>query len=173
MNLRTGVGRIPTAAALASALVVLATGVPAVAQDAPKTRKVAAGPQYGANAFHRMMLGASYRALWTTPIEVEVLDLAAEAGGLTPARRVGGQQTKGLAFSDRSGRSYTFRSLDKDPSNIPPRSRRHVRRAAGTGPDGVAAPGSVRRAPSGFCPRSIRRGLYNLLPRQWEDRWHW
>jgi len=49
-----------------------------------------------------------------------VLDLSTEAGGLTPARRVGGQQTKGLALSDGHGRSYTFRSLDKDPSNILP-----------------------------------------------------
>jgi hypothetical protein len=100
--------------------VALALGVPALAQDAPQKRKVAAGPQYRANGFHRAMLGGSYRALWTTPIEVEVLDLAREAGGLTPGFRVGGQQTKGLALSDRDGRSYTFRGLDKDPAEILP-----------------------------------------------------
>ncbi|HSD26536.1 MAG TPA: hypothetical protein VLL75_04485 [Vicinamibacteria bacterium] len=33
---------------------------------------------------------------------------------------MGGQQTKGLALTDARGRSYTFRSLDKDPSNILP-----------------------------------------------------
>jgi hypothetical protein len=122
MNLRTGFGRFPATAALVPALVTLALAVPALApaQGAPKTRKVAAGPQYGANGFHRAMLGASYRALWTRPVEVEVLDLAAEAGGLTVVRRVGGQQTLGLALAGKDGRSYTFRGLDKDPSNILP-----------------------------------------------------
>ncbi len=122
MKLRTGVGLIPAAAALVPALVALGLAVPALApaQGAPKTRKVAAGPQYGAHGLHRAMLGASYRALWTTPVEVEVLDLGTEASGVTLVRRVGGQQTKGLALADRDGRSYTFRSLDKDPSNILP-----------------------------------------------------
>jgi hypothetical protein len=67
-----------------------------------------------------MMLGSSYRALWTTPVEVEELDLATEAGGLSIVRRVGGQQTLGLALAGQNGRSYTFRGLDKDPSNILP-----------------------------------------------------
>lgn len=122
MNLRTGFGRFPSTAALVPALVALALAVPALApaQGAPKTRKVAAGPQYGANGFHRAMLGASYRALWTTPVEVEELDFATEAGGLTPRFRVGGKQTKGLALVGRDGRSYTFRGLDKDPTNILP-----------------------------------------------------
>ena len=84
------------------------------------TETVTVGPQYGANGLHSAMLGSSYRRLWTTPITVEVLDLAAEAGGLTPERRVGGQQTKGLALHGPDGRSYTFRSIDKDPSNILP-----------------------------------------------------
>ena len=122
MNPRISVDRTPATRALVPAVVALALAVPALAlaPDAPQRRKVTAGPQYGGNGFHRAMLGSSYRALWTTPIEVEVLDLSAEAGGLTPARRVGGQQTMGLALSDRDGRSYTFRSLDKDPTNILP-----------------------------------------------------
>ena len=41
-------------------------------------------------------------------------------GGLTPVRRVGGQQTKGLALVGKDGRSYTFRGVEKDPSNILP-----------------------------------------------------
>ena len=42
------------------------------------------------------------------------------AGGPAPVRRVGGQQTLGLALAGQDGRSYTFRGLDKDPSNILP-----------------------------------------------------
>ena len=53
-----------------------------------------------------------------TPVSVEVLDLGKEAGGLTPARRVGGQQTKGLALTGADGRSYTFRGLEKDASHL-------------------------------------------------------
>ncbi len=115
---RVEVGGFLTIAGLLTAVLALARTTPA--QDAPTTRKVAAGPQYGAGGFHRMMLGADYRKLWTTPIEVEVLDLGREGGGITAERRVGGQQTKGLAFKDRNGRSYTFRGLDKDPTNILP-----------------------------------------------------
>lgn len=101
---------------LALAMFVLASP----ASAAPGGSRTAVGPQYAAGAFHKAMLGRSYRELWATPIEVEELDLAAEAGGLTPVRRVGGQQTKGVALRGRDGRSYTFRSLDKDPSNILP-----------------------------------------------------
>jgi hypothetical protein len=98
----------------------LALGIPALAQGGEQKREVAPGPQYRAGGFHRAMLGSSYRALWATPVAVEVLDLATEAGGLTVVRRVGGQQTLGLALAGQDGRSYTFRGLDKDPTNILP-----------------------------------------------------
>ncbi len=87
---------------------------------APKTREVVVGARYAAGSFHAAMLGRSYRDLWTRAVEVEELDLASEAGGLTAVRRVGGQQTRGLALKGRDGRSYTFRGLDKDPTNILP-----------------------------------------------------
>jgi hypothetical protein len=107
--------RVGSALAVALALVV-----PAPAQEEPQKPTVAPGPQYRAGGFHRAMLGSSYRELWATPVTVEVLDLAREAGGLTVVRRVGGQQTLGLALAGQDGRSYTFRGLDKDPSNILP-----------------------------------------------------
>ncbi len=87
---------------------------------APVMRTVIAGEQYGAGAFHRFLLGSDYRDLWTTPVRVRELDMRAFAGGLTPTRRVGGQQTRGLAMKGADGRSYTFRGLDKDPSEILP-----------------------------------------------------
>ncbi|HEY8232105.1 MAG TPA: hypothetical protein VIJ10_05550 [Vicinamibacteria bacterium] len=99
-------------------LLTLAAG--SAAQEKPRTERVTGGAEYGAGGFHRAMLGASYRDLWTTPVEAEVLDLSREAGGVTPVRRVGGQQTKGLAFVGKDGRSYTFRGVEKDPSNLLP-----------------------------------------------------
>ncbi len=83
-----------------------------------ENRTLVADPQYAASGAHRLFWGDDYRELWTAPATFEVLDLAKEAGGLAPVRRVGGQQTKGLALKGRDGRSYTFRGLDKDPSAL-------------------------------------------------------
>jgi len=90
----------------------------AAAQDQPKTERVTTGPEYSAGGFHRAMLGSSYRDLWTTPVVLPVLDLSKEGGGgLKPVRRVGGQQTKGLALVGQDGRAYTFRGVEKDLSD--------------------------------------------------------
>ena len=85
-----------------------------------RTMTVVAGEHYQAGGFHRFLLGADYRSLWTAPIEVRELDLRAFAGGLRAVRRVGGQQTLGLALKGADGRDYTFRGLDKDPTEILP-----------------------------------------------------
>jgi len=42
---------------------------------------VAAGPQYEAGGFHEVLFGKGYRDLWTTPIEVPVLDLQKTEAG--------------------------------------------------------------------------------------------
>jgi Omp85 superfamily domain len=90
------------------------------AADAPRMHTVVAGEHYRAGSVHRFLLGDDYRKLWTTPIEVPELDMRAFAGGLRPVRRVGGQQTHGLAMEGADGRAYTFRGLDKDPTEILP-----------------------------------------------------
>ncbi|HVR72635.1 MAG TPA: hypothetical protein VMT87_17500 [Vicinamibacteria bacterium] len=86
-----------------------------------ETRRVIAGREsYRASGFHELWFGAGYRALWTTPIEVPLLDLRTFAGGLAPVRQVGSLQSLGLAMKGADGRSYTFRLLDKDPTKILP-----------------------------------------------------
>jgi hypothetical protein len=104
-------------AAISALAMLLGARSPAVAQ-APARQTVVAGGRYQAGGFIRVMLGTDYRQLWATPVSAEVLDLAKEAGGLKPVRRVGGQQTKGLALVGADGRSYTFRGLDKDASHL-------------------------------------------------------
>ncbi len=89
-----------------------------------ETRRVIAGERYKVSGFHELLLGKDYRDLWTTPIEVEVLDLNSYAGGLRPVRSVGGMQTLGLAMEGADGRSYTFRGVDKDPTSLLPPSFR-------------------------------------------------
>ncbi|HET7746665.1 MAG TPA: hypothetical protein VFM29_05155, partial [Vicinamibacteria bacterium] len=109
---------------LLAAAVATASPSPAAPPPPPEhghaTATVVAGSRYGAGALHRALLGRDYRDLWTTPVEVEVLDLRRFAGGLTPTRRVGGAQTKGLGLRGADGRDYTFRSVDKDPSELLP-----------------------------------------------------
>jgi len=79
-----------------------------------ETREMVADPSLGAGPVKRFLVGADYRDLWATPIDVEVLDLSTEAGGLKPLFRVGGAQTFGLAMKGADGKSYTFRSLIKE-----------------------------------------------------------
>ncbi|NIM96889.1 MAG: hypothetical protein GTO24_02025, partial [candidate division Zixibacteria bacterium] len=83
---------------------------------------MAAGERYKASGFHELLLGKDYRDLWTAAIQVEVLDLRNFAGGLRPVMRIGGKQTLGLAMKGADGRDYTFRGIDKDPTQFLPPS---------------------------------------------------
>src|SRR5262245_34531203 len=88
------------------------------------TVRIAAGPEYDAGFFHRFFFGSRYRELWATPIEVQVLDLDAYAGGLRATRKGGGEQTKSLRLQGADGKEYSFRSVNKDPSGaLPPELR--------------------------------------------------
>jgi len=80
--------------------------------------RAAASERYRANRAFRFTLGGGYRDLWEAEIELPVLDLAREGGGLVPTRRFGGLQTAVLGFKAPDGRSYTFRGTDKDPSAV-------------------------------------------------------
>jgi hypothetical protein len=93
------------------------------ADSAAPARRVTVvpGARYKAGWLHRFFFGGHYRDLWTTPIEVELLDLDTFAGGLTATKRGGGEQTKSLRFKAADGRQYAFRSIDKDPTPaLPP-----------------------------------------------------
>ena len=82
---------------------------------------------YQAGFLHRLLLGDLNRDLWSIPVEAEVLDLGAFAGGLTPTRRGGGAQTPSLRFLTPDGLEYRFRSLDKDASQgLDPQLRRTI-----------------------------------------------
>lgn len=84
----------------------------------PRFVTATAGPRYGAGWLHRLLFGADYRPLWTTPIEVEVLNLRTYAGGLQPVRRGGHSETTSLHLAAADGRKFAFRSVDKDPSQV-------------------------------------------------------
>jgi len=92
--------------------------------DQPSTTTVVAEAGYQAGGFHRFLFGDDYRDVWATPIEVEVLDLTCEAGGLEPVKQVGQLQTPGLAMIGADGRTYTFRGVNKDPTRVLPEGLR-------------------------------------------------
>ncbi len=81
-----------------------------------ETHVVVPGERFRAGALGRWLRGAAYRDLWTTPIEVTVLDLDRVGDGLTPLRTGGFGQSISLHFTGADGRRYTVRSLDKDPT---------------------------------------------------------
>ena len=99
---------------------MIAVGMLASAAGAQETKVVAVGPQYAAGGAQRFWFGEGYRDLWTTPVELPVLDLKTTAGGLTPVRVVGQAQSVGLAMRGADGKAYTFRSLHKHPERMLP-----------------------------------------------------
>ena len=73
------------------------------------------GSRYRRSGISAALAGRHYRDLWTTPIRVPVVNLQRFAGGLTPVEAHTGHQTQSLRFRGADGRSYQFRSVDKDP----------------------------------------------------------
>ena len=93
-------------------------GAAAPASEPSGTRTVAPGPQYQAGWLSRFVLGEQWRDMWTTPIEVPVLDLHTFDGGLRPQRRGGGLQTTNLRLKSANGHAWVFRSVDKDATGL-------------------------------------------------------
>lgn len=70
------------------------------------------GSRYRAGGLHRFLFGTRYRALWTRPVRVPVLDLATFAGGLRPVGRAGDQRSRSLRLIGADGREYLLRPAD-------------------------------------------------------------
>jgi hypothetical protein len=81
---------------------------------------VVPGPDYAAGGLHRFFWGDHYRDIWTTEVQVPVLDLGRYAGGLDPLSSGGGLQTKSLWLGGADGKTYAFRSLYKTPTELVP-----------------------------------------------------
>lgn len=87
---------------------------------------VVPSPRYDAGPVRAFFLGRGYRALWTAPVAVPVVDLERTAGGLTVLRRGGGTQTQSLHLAGGDGHFYVLRSVDKDISPLLPRPMRRT-----------------------------------------------
>ncbi|UCF20675.1 MAG: BamA/TamA family outer membrane protein [Gemmatimonadota bacterium] len=102
-------------------LVLLPTA--ALAQDpkpVPDSAIVVPGARYAVSGLRQFFWGKRYRGAWTTPAKLEVLDLDSFAGNLEPVRKLSGRQTHFLILRGADGKSYAFRSVDKDPTSVLP-----------------------------------------------------
>jgi hypothetical protein len=96
-------------------LAALAASAHAAEQVAAEGVVVTPGPEYRASWPFRAFFGGPWRDDWTTAIRARKLDLSTFDGGLTPVRKGGGQQTSSLHLESANGRTWSFRSVDKDP----------------------------------------------------------
>jgi hypothetical protein len=87
---------------------------------------VAGNPKLDGNGFKRFLIGRNYRAEWTQPLRVRVLDMSKEQGGLKPLKQGGGKQTKSLQVEDKSGKQWAFRSIQKNPEAAIPADLRQT-----------------------------------------------
>ncbi|QQS37550.1 MAG: BamA/TamA family outer membrane protein [Ignavibacteriales bacterium] len=86
---------------------------------------VTPGAEYEAGFLHEFFFGSHWRDVWTTPLEVEVLDLDKFEGGIVPIKKGGGFQTKSLQFKTKDGFIWKFRSINKDPKKVLPEDLRN------------------------------------------------
>lgn len=93
---------------------------PLVVNQEDSTVLVAAGKNYQAGELKRKLLGDHYRDVWAAPVEVPIVNLKTEKGGLDILRRGGGMQTYSLKLEAADGKLYGFRSIQKDPSPVLP-----------------------------------------------------
>src|SRR5215471_6761391 len=109
----------------AGAISVVLLACQSHASEPARTAIVEPGAGYSMGWLGRLFLGWEWRDLWTTPIEVPVLDLGSFDGGLTPDREGGGLETSSLHFKSGNGRHWAFRSVDKDLTRVLPPEARH------------------------------------------------
>lgn len=86
------------------------------------TLTLVAGNQYKAGSFKQFVFGKHYRRAWLAPVDVKLLDLTHEQGGLFPVKLGGGNQTKSLRLKNIEGKEFVLRSVQKYPGRLLPLS---------------------------------------------------
>jgi len=90
------------------------------------TIRVSASQRYRASKAKQWWFGKNYREVWSTPVEVEVIDLDSAKGGLEIVKKGGGMQTKSLRLEARDGKQYVLRSIEKYPEDAIPAGLRET-----------------------------------------------
>ncbi len=90
------------------------------------TVTVQASNEYKTSVLGKTLLGENYRAIWSQPIKVPLLDIGQAQGGLTILQRGGGMQTKSLRLANPAGQEYTLRSIEKYASGAVPEALKNT-----------------------------------------------
>ena len=72
------------------------------------------------HGFKKFFMGQNYRREWSTPVNMKVLNINSEKGGLKIRSLGGGKQTKSLQLTDKRGKEWVLRSMVKNTANIIP-----------------------------------------------------
>lgn len=82
---------------------------------------VAANTKYAkASGAKRFFNGDNYRDVWAQPVNMKVFRVNEEMGGFKVGEMGGGHQTKSLRLTDKNGREWTLRTINKDLTKILP-----------------------------------------------------
>jgi hypothetical protein len=79
------------------------------------------GIGYSKGDIYKIFFGEHYRKVWTTPVEVPIIDLEHTHGGLAFAKAGGNMQTISVRLKNAEGKRFVLRGVDKDPTKILPR----------------------------------------------------
>ncbi len=79
-----------------------------------KTASVYTTEETDKGGVYKTLWGKRYREDFSTPVTVPTVDLDTLFGGLTPARKGGGHQSKSLRLKDKDGREYVMRAIRKN-----------------------------------------------------------
>jgi hypothetical protein len=73
-----------------------------------------------AGKFHRFWFGENYRKDWGAKVKLPVVFLSEFKNGLTPEKLGGGMQSKSLRLTDKTGKEWVIRSVEKTPELVLP-----------------------------------------------------
>lgn len=78
-------------------------------------------PSYGNKSrFHHFLFGKNFREEWSATTKLPLIRISEVAGGLTPEKRGGGNQSKSLRLTDSKDREWVIRSVEKSPDSLLP-----------------------------------------------------
>lgn len=76
------------------------------------------------SGFKKFFLGSNYRNVWETPVKLPVFNIVEK--GFTITELGGGQQTKSLRMTDKGGKEWVLRTVDKDVEKALPIYLQHT-----------------------------------------------
>lgn len=78
-------------------------------------------PKYNkGGGIHHFFFGKNYRKEWATAVKLPIIRISEIYGGLTPEKAGGGMQSRSLRLTDRSGKEWVIRSVEKTPDKLLP-----------------------------------------------------